>query len=74
SGFHTSSQNLRAKHLTSTPIDQVNLIRTLVSYMELFRNSPPYLYADSHNRLIPVEFHNKWHQHRRNAKTGKNRL
>lgn len=69
-----SSQNLQTEHLSSAPIDQVELIRTLLSYTEFFRNSTPQLYTDSHNRLILVEFHNEWQQHRRNAKTEKVRL
>lgn len=67
-------QNLQMKHLSSTPIDQVSLIRNLISYTESFRISTLQLYADSHNRLIPVEFHSKRQQHRRNAKTEKVRL
>lgn len=47
---------------------------TLISYTGFFRNSTRQLYADSHNSLIPVEFHNKWLQHRRNVRTEKVRL
>lgn len=68
------SQNLQTEHLSSTSIGQIKLIRALFSHTEFFRNSPQQLYVDSHNRLIAVEFHNKWQQHRRNAKTEKVRL
>lgn len=36
-----ASQIQRAHHLASTAIDQINLILTLGTYTEIFRNSPP---------------------------------
>ena len=66
-----ASQNQRLRHLLSTPIDQVNLIRTLVSYTEPFCSLTPKPYVDSHWGLILVEFYNQWQQHRWNAQMKK---